>query len=55
MQNLQQTIPLKSLILIALICLLGQQYQDWIMYERDPQNWELIKLLHCYERDAKPL
>lgn len=48
MLNLQQTIPLKSLILIALICLLGQENQDWIMYERDDQNWELIKYLHCY-------
>jgi len=43
-----QPIPLKSLILTALICLLGQEDQDWIMYERDPENWQLIAYLHCY-------
>lgn len=55
MQNLQQTIPLKTLIMIAMVCLLGQEDQDWIKYERDDQNWQLISLLHHYEKDAKPL
>ena len=48
MQNLQQTIPLKSLILIALICLLGNEDQDWFKHERDAENWQLISMLHCY-------